>query len=265
MNALLHYFNYNTVTSIVEILIIIVVTWLFYNRFIKGKNSAKFVRGIFVLVLLWFFSLVLIRFNFLILGTFVRYGVTFVLFGLVVIFQPELRKFLGMLGQAKFFYSWFLPKSKKGEDYLSHSCDEIIKAVEYMSSKQIGGLILFRSDMLGTIENPGVALNADISSELLLTIFHDKTPLHDGCVIISGNKILSAGAILPLTEKNKINWQYGTRHRAALGASEVLGVNVLVVSEETGCVSVASKGNFKKYDDFKKLKSSLRNILEKTV
>ena len=110
------------------------------------------------------------------------------------------------------------------------------------------------------IERFGTKINAIISSELLLTLFFNKTPLHDGAVIISDNEIKYAGAILPLSQ-NQLQWKYGTRHRAAIGMSENSDTVVLVVSEETGDISVAEKGNIKKYDDIKKL----RNKIEKTM
>jgi len=112
------------------------------------------------------------------------------------------------------------------------------------------------------IEKKGVAIDARISSELLLTIFFNKTPLHDGAVIIENGRIAYAGGILPLSQNN-LNWKYGTRHRAALGMSETSSATVLVVSEESGDISIAEKGNIKKYDDIKKLKKKLESVMNK--
>ena len=105
-------------------------------------------------------------------------------------------------------------------------------------------------------------IDAKISSELLLTIFFNKTPLHDGAVIIENNRIAYAGGILPLSQNN-LNWKYGTRHRAALGLSEISQAVVLVVSEESGDISIAERGKFTKYDDVKKLRSKLEKVLYK--
>ena len=105
-------------------------------------------------------------------------------------------------------------------------------------------------------------MDAIVSSELLLTIFFNKTPLHDGAVIIADGKIKYAGAILPLSQ-NQLQWKYGTRHRAALGMSEMSKSIVLVVSEETGDISFAEKGTIKKYDDVKKIRNKLEKILVK--
>ena len=104
-------------------------------------------------------------------------------------------------------------------------------------------------------------LNADVSTELLLTIFHENTPLHDGAVVINGTKIISAGVLLPLTDDPKLSWKYGTRHRAAIGMTESSNAACLVVSEETGDVSVTLDGSLKKYDDIPTLKNDLENIL----
>ena len=143
------------------------------------------------------------------------------------------------------------------------SLDEIVSAVEYMSAKHTGALIVFTGSLdESAIDKPGVAVDATISSELLLTIFFNKTPLHDGAVIIERGRIAYAGAILPLS-KNNLNWKYGTRHRAALGMSEVSGATVLVVSEESGEISIAEKGKFTKYDDMKKLRAKLERVLGK--
>ena len=141
--------------------------------------------------------------------------------------------------------------------------EEIIKAVTYMSEKHTGALIVFTEDLNdGVIERYGTKIDACISSELLLTIFFNKTPLHDGAVIISDNKIKYAGAILPLSQ-NQLQWKYGTRHRAALGMSETSKATILVVSEETGDISFAEKGIIKKYDDVKKIKNKLEKVLIK--
>ena len=113
----------------------------------------------------------------------------------------------------------------------------------------------------GLYSDVGTKLDARISTELILTIFHPNTPLHDGAMIIDNNKIHSAGVLLPLTEDPKLSWKYGTRHRAAIGMSEVSDAACLVVSEETGDVSICMDGMLKKYDDLMTLKTDLESIL----
>ena len=121
--------------------------------------------------------------------------------------------------------------------------------------------MVFQSDLRNTYTDVGTRLNADLSTELILTIFHPNTPLHDGAVVINGDKIISAGVLLPLTEDPKLSWKYGTRHRAAIGMSESSDSACLVVSEESGDVSVAIDGTLKRYEDLVTLKSDLENIL----
>ena len=107
----------------------------------------------------------------------------------------------------------------------------------------------------------GVEINGNLSQELLLTIFHPNTPLHDGAVVICNDTVQSAGVLLPLTEDPKLSWRYGTRHRAAIGISEISDCACIVISEETGDVSIAIDGNLKKYDDLGNLKLDLERIL----
>ncbi len=139
---------------------------------------------------------------------------------------------------------------------------ELIETVKYLSKNRIGALIVLQKDKYCQMPyEVGTEINADISQELLLTIFYPSTPLHDGAVVIAGHKILSAGVLLPLTEDPKLSWRYGTRHRAALGVSETSNCACIVVSEETGDVSIAIAGELKKYEDLGQIKSILERII----
>lgn len=247
--------------NIFEVFIIVAVLMIFYQRFIKNTHSEKFVKGAFVLVFLWIFSEVLIALDLTILGVFIRSIVTLVALSLIVIFQPELRRFLGYLGQIDFFKRLFTNDKKKEENKSIDVIKEIIEAVKYLSKSHTGALIVFQKDLSNTYHDVGTTLNADVSTELILTIFHVNTPLHDGAVVISGSKIISAGVLLPLTDDPKLSWKYGTRHRAAIGMTETSDAACLVVSEETGDVSITLDGTLKKYDDIPTLKSDLENIL----
>lgn len=177
-----------------------------------------------------------------------------------VIFQPELRRFLGYLGQADFI-SKFFNSNQKTKDEKIDVIKELIEAVKFLSKTHTGALIVFQSDLSNTYYDVGTKLNADLSTELLLTIFHPNTPLHDGAVVINGSKVISAGVLLPLTEDPKLSWKYGTRHRAAIGMTETSDAACLVVSEETGDVSIALDGTLKKYEDLVSLKQDLEKIL----
>lgn len=245
----------------IQILIIAGMVWLFYRSFIRNTQSEKLVRGLFGLAALWIISFVLSWVGLGLLAAFLHWVALFLSISLIVVFQPELRKFMALLGNIE---GWRRVIRRDGLGMKNtRSLDAIVSAVEYMSAKHTGALIVF-PNMLdeGAIEKKGVLVNAKISSELLLTIFFDKTPLHDGAVIIEHDRIMYAGAILPLSQNN-LNWKYGTRHRAALGLSEASRAVVLVVSEESGDISVAEKGKFTKYDDIKKLRAKLEKVLSK--
>ncbi len=247
-------------TNVLEILVIAVILWVFYSRFIKNTQSEKFVKGAFVLVFLWIFSEILVRLDLKIIGVFLKSVVTLVALSLIVIFQPELRRLLGYLGQADFI-SRFFGNSNKHKDEQIDVIKELIEAVKFLSKTHTGALIVFQSDLSNTYYDVGTKLNADLSTELLLTIFHPNTPLHDGAVVVNGSKIISAGVLLPLTEDPKLSWKYGTRHRAAIGMTETSDAACLVVSEETGDVSIALDGTLKKYEDLVSLKQDLEKIL----
>lgn len=250
--------------NIIEICLLAFLLYYLYRRFIKGTQSENLVRGSLLLVVMWGISELLIRINLNILGVFLKTLVSIVSFALIVIFQPELRKFLGYIGQGNLFEKIFL--NSEGSFTNEKKIDiakELIEAIKYLSKSKTGGLIVLLKDINPlTHSDVGVTLNADVSQELLLTIFFPKTPLHDGAVIIKNDKIISAGVLLPLTEDPKLSWRYGTRHRAAIGVSEVYSdCACIVVSEETGDVSVAIDGILKKYEDLGKLKSDLIRIL----
>ena len=247
--------------NIFEIFIIAAVLIVFYKKFIKNTNSEKFVKGAIVLVFLWLASEILVALNLTILGVFIRTIVSLIALSLIVIFQPELRRFLGYLGQMDFFKRWFESDKDKEANKAIDVIKEIIEAVKYLSKSHTGALIVFQNDLSNTYHDVGTRLNADVSTELLLTIFHENTPLHDGAVVISGNKIISASVLLPLTDDPKLSWKYGTRHRAAIGMTESSNAACLVVSEETGDVSITLDGSLKKYDDIPTLKNDLESIL----
>ncbi len=247
--------------NVLEVLIIVAFIFLIYQKFIKGTQSEKLVKGIFILLFAWLFSEILIKFNLLILGVFLRTMVSVIMFGAVIIFQPEIRKFLGYLGQSNIFHAHLKKRNLKDVQKVN-VLKELIESVKYLSKTRTGALmVLERDEDVNSYSDVGTQLDAILSTELLLTIFHPNTPLHDGAVVISGDSIRSAGVLLPLTEDPKLSWKYGTRHRAAIGMSEVSDSACLVVSEETGDVSIALDGTLKKYDDITLLKKDLEILL----
>lgn len=250
--------------NIFEIAFIACILFFVYQKFIKNTQSEKLVKGLFFLVFAWIFSEILILIDLRILGVFLKSLVTLISLSLIVIFQPELRRLLGYLGQPGFIRRTLFPShfGKPTEVAEVDIIKEIIEAVKYMTKTKTGALIVFQKEMsTGIYSDVGTKIDAIISAELILTIFHPNTPLHDGAMVIENNRIHSAGVLLPLTEDPKLSWKYGTRHRAAIGMSEVSDAACLVVSEETGDVSVTMDGILKKYDDLMTLKTDLESIL----
>ncbi|MBQ3819011.1 diadenylate cyclase CdaA [bacterium] len=252
--------NYD-LSDLLQIVLLSFFLLFIYLRFIKNTSFEKFVRGLLFLFFAWIVSEFLIAVNLDIIGVFLKGIVSLIALSLIVIFQPELRRFLGFLGQADFFSKWFNSGTTHSTEGKIDIIKELIESIKYFSKSHTGALIVFQNDLGHTYYHIGTKLNADLSTELLLTIFHPNTPLHDGAVVIDGDKIISAGVLLPLTEDPKLSWKYGTRHRAAIGMTEASDAACLVVSEETGDVSIAMDGHLKKYDDLVTLKADLEKIL----
>ena len=252
-----------TIVNFFEILFLAGLLIFCYKKYIRGTHSESLVRGLFVLLILWGISELLIKFNIQIIGMFLKMLVTFITVSLIVIFQPEMRRFLGYIGQNDFIVNMLF--NKNAEQTASNEINvvkELIEAIKYLSRTKTGALIVLKSKGETLNHNDvGVKLDANLSQELLLTIFHPNTPLHDGAVILDKDKIIYAGALLPLTEDPKLSWRYGTRHRAAIGITEISDCACIVVSEETGDVSIATAGSLKKYEDLGALKADLERIL----
>lgn len=247
--------------GLAQVVVIALVLWVFYRSFIQNTSSEKLVRGLLGLAALWVLSFIMSWAHLDLLAAFLHWTALFLSLSLIVIFQPELRKFMALMGNIEGWRRALRRGDMERRD--TRALDAIVSAVEYMSAKHTGALIVFPSTLdESAIEKKGVRVDAVITSELLLTIFFNKTPLHDGAVIIERDRIAYAGGILPLSQNN-LNWKYGTRHRAALGLSEVSSATVLVVSEESGDISIAEKGKFSKYDDMKKLRAKLEKVMAK--
>ena len=220
------------------------VAIIFYGvlRLFRGTQAVQLVRGILVIALLILAvnqTLQLTAFSWLLSNS-----TTVVLVALPVIFQPELRRALERVGRT----APLLMRRADNTD-AQRLVNEVVKAVEQLSKRRHGALIVFESTTgLGEYISQGILLNADITSELLLTIFAPNTALHDGAVIISNNRIAAAGCILPLTQRTLSDTQMGTRHRAAIGLSEAVDALTIVVSEETGTISAARSGRIVRVD-----------------
>ena len=224
--------------SVKEIIDILIVSFVIYKllQLIRGTRAIQLLKGIFVVVSIWVLSFL---FQLNTLQWMMNKLFTFGLLGIIVIFQPELRRALEQLGRGTLF-------SRSGTEVnhdLNKRVSEIMKTVGYLSKRKIGALIVFeRETGLNEYIESGIQIGAEISSELLTNIFIPNTPLHDGAVIIRHNQVMAAGCYLPLSENPFISKELGTRHRAAIGMSEISDAISVVVSEETGQVSLAING-----------------------
>ena len=189
-----------------QIAFLAAVLLFLYRKFIRNTSSEKFVKGLLILVCVWVISEILLRIDLKIIGMFLKAIVTLVSLSLIVIFQPELRRFLGFLGQVDFVSKLFNSNNNSKEQKID-VVKELIESVKFLSKSHTGALIVFQSDLSNTYTDVGTILNADLSTELILTIFHPNTPLHDGAVVINGDKKISDGEQLTLTEDPKVSWK----------------------------------------------------------
>jgi diadenylate cyclase len=224
-----------TITTF-DLLDIGIVATLFYYLYKSLKNTVA-VQILFGMVIIIALQFITEASNFRSLNWILRTISDVWLLAFVVLFQPELRKMLLIITRSPIFRLFVKPK-------ISESLDEIVDAVKELSSKHIGALIVFtRSQNIQMTVDTGVPLQAAISKELFMAIFNTKSPLHDGAVIINNDIILAARCVLPLTSVTKYgNKNLGTRHRAGLGLSEQVDTLVIIVSEETGGISIAQSG-----------------------
>lgn len=225
-----------------DILDILIVAFIVYKavEFLKESRAGQLIKGIAILLVVFaianLFDLVSLKW---LLSKVFDYA----LIAIVVVFQPELRRALEKVGRSNLAAIAKGQFGDNSDEVVSDCIATVCKAVMTMSDKRIGALIVFERDSkLGDIANTGTFINADSSEEMINNIFFPKSPLHDGAMIVRDGKILAAGCILPLTTHNDLNSQLGTRHRAAIGMSENSDAVVVIVSEETGTVSVAMNG-----------------------
>lgn len=258
----LSYFPHIDVLNIIEILIIAyivyeIMTWITKTRAWTLLKGLLIILGFTIIAYILHFDVIL-----WILGRIATIAVT----ALIIIFAPELRKALEQLGNKNLMKIFAFDNKAITDDVGESTIEELVNAAFTMSKPKTGALIVIeRKDILVNIEKTGILINGIVSSQLLINIFEHNTPLHDGAVLIRGNTIVSATCYLPLSENMRISKDLGTRHRAAIGISEVSDSITIVVSEETGRVSVALGGNLIKVNDSEELRKELSVLLENTV
>ncbi|MCH5270392.1 MAG: diadenylate cyclase CdaA [Lachnospiraceae bacterium] len=246
--------------DIVSAVEIIIISFLIYHILIWIKNTRAWalLKGLVIILGFWLVAAYFKMNTILWLG---RNILTFAVTALIVVLQPELRKALEELG-SKEIISNVLPfaGAKTAESvFSSKTINEITKACVEMGKAKTGALIVIECKQpLGDFERTGIAVDALVSSQLLINIFEHNTPLHDGAVIIRGNRVVSATCYLPLSDNLSLDKNLGTRHRAGLGISEVTDAVTIVVSEETGKISVAYKGELTRNLDAEGLKEELK-------
>ena len=219
-------------------ILFLALTFFFVFRIFRGKKGGAVLTGISVCIVFWFVS-----------ATFNLDGVSFIfskvfeigVIALIIIFQPEIRDVLERIGSGTFNGLFSIGDQKKKQQLYYSAVDNICAAVSDLSRTKTGALIvLTRTTSLEDIIHTGVAINADTNSFLLRNLFFNKAPLHDGAVVIDEGRVVAAGCLLPLTRRQDMDSDLGTRHRAAVGMSEISDSIIIVVSEETGIISVAS-------------------------
>ncbi len=228
--------------QLTDALDILVVAALFYEilRWVRRTKAWVLVKGIILVLVIWLVASILeLNMAIWLLESTLSVGILAV----VIIFQPELRRALEQLGQGDFFTRLFGSEKEANIGITEEAAENIIQSMLAMSAVKTGALIAVEQTMpLDEYEQTGLPVDANITSQLIVNIFEKNTPLHDGAMIIRENRILSATCYLPLSQNSDISKDLGTRHRAALGLSEVSDAKVFIVSEETGTMSMAYKG-----------------------
>lgn len=224
------------ITDIIDILLVTVLIYIVI-AWIKETRAWSLFKGIVIIVVI---SLLSYQFHFYTVSWIIEKTLSVGILAIIVLFQPEFRKGLEQLGKGQIVSNIFI--NEDDEKLSIRTIEEVITACYKMAEVRTGALILLEQNVaLGDLEETGIVIDAVVTSQLLINIFENKTPLHDGAVLIRNNRVAAATCIMPLTQ-NEIGLDLGTRHRAAVGASEVSDAYVVVVSEETGAVSVAHDG-----------------------
>lgn len=242
---------------VMDLAIVLFISY-YIIRILRQTRAKQIVKGILMLVFLVIiakvFNMVILNF---ILTNFVTYGVIL----LIVVFQPEIRNVFEKLGRSKLVGVFDMDDNIM----VKHSISEIVKAVEIMSLKKIGALIVIeRNTKVSEVLKEGINLSAKVSSELIQNIFMPRMPLHDGAIVIDKSEILAAKCILPLASEVSVPKNLGTRHRAAVGITEISDALVIVVSEETGIISLVENGKLRRELTGDTLKELLLTKLDRT-
>lgn len=253
--------------GIIDVLEICIIAFIIYHILVWMRNTkAWFLMKGVVSIMAMFLIAVVLEMNTIV---WIAQNVVYIgVIAVIVILQPEMRKALETLGKKNFFKA-FLPvdfnRPEEG-NFSDHTVKEIAKACVEMAKVKTGALIVIgQKDSLAEYESTGIEVDAVVSSQLLINIFEHNTPLHDGAVIVRGNRIASATCYLPLSDNMQLSKELGTRHRAGVGVSEATDAMTLIVSEETGKISVAYKGELVRNLKAEDIERQLEKIQNKPV
>lgn len=243
------------ISDVIEIIIISVLVYYLLLWFRKSR-AWFLLKGIMVLVL---FMVVASLFHLTTLLWLINRTLNVGIIAIVIIFQPELRRALEEIGKKNVIFNFFkIGGSQSEERFSDKTVEELTRATLELAKAKTGALMVIKQEHdLTHFTATGIKLDADITSQLLINIFEKNTPLHDGAVVIEGDKIVSATCYLPLSDSTSLSKELGTRHRAGLGVSEVTDCIVIIVSEETGSISIAREGRLIRYADTAILKNEL--------
>ena len=241
----------------VSLISIVIYYFLIWTKNYRAKNL---VQGILVVLFIYLFSM---AFELTTISWLLKKIATVILLVFIIVFQPELRMILEKLGQSTQLMRYLVKNRSLDEFFSIQSIQNLVKVVDFFSENKIGSLLVIeQAHNLENVKETGVMLNADVSSELLLSIFYGNNPLHDGAVILRGEKIIAASCLLPLTQAKLRDRTLGTRHRAAIGLTEHTDAIVIVTSEETGIISLAKAGTLFRKLNRKRLLEHLLDYLQ---
>ena len=248
----------NIISSIgfTDVLDILIITFLMYKllQFIRETRAEQLAKGLLLLVVATMLSKL---FHLYTLHWILSGLISMGLVAIVVIFQPELRRGLEYLGRSRISNVF----GEVDKEEAKHIVGQFVEAVENMSVSHTGAIIVIeRETSLNDIVETGTIIDSDITAQMLGTIFYEGTPLHDGAVIVRRSKLHAAGCVLPLTQNKELNKELGTRHRAGIGISENSDALVIIVSEETGVISMAENGRLTRFLDGKQIEKTLLNM-----
>ncbi|WP_243116661.1 diadenylate cyclase CdaA [Marinisporobacter balticus] len=242
-----------------DILDMAIVAFVFYKLFmlIRHTSAEQVLKGLVVLLIVTKLSEWA---RFYVTNWILKNTITVGIIALIILFQPELRRALEHIGRTKFLTKSIMELSREA---LNENIHEIVEASTNLSRQKIGALIIIeRETGIGDVIETGTTIQGNISSRLLINIFIPNTPLHDGAVVIRKDKIMAAGCVLPLTQNPNLSKELGTRHRAGIGMTEKCDAIAIMVSEETGAISIAMDGKLSRYLDAKTLMSVLKNAYQ---